>query len=152
MYTLKLSTYFLKWNHILKTYWSTLLCYTSGEGDGIPLQCSCLENPMDGGAWWAAVHGVAQSRTRLKRLSSSSSSSAELRMLLSRTSPGSPLVRTPCFHSRDSGLIPSSHSELGSWMWCGTATKTKQNKTIGPERWVINWLKKNTSHIWEPST
>ena len=36
------------------------------EGDGTPLQYSCLENPMDGGAWWAAVHGVAQSRTRLK--------------------------------------------------------------------------------------
>ena len=46
-----------------------------GEGNGNPLQCSCLENPRDGGAWWAAVYGVAQSRTRLKRLSSSSNSS-----------------------------------------------------------------------------
>ena len=46
-----------------------------GEGNGNPLQCSCLENPRDGGAWWAAVFGVAQSWTRLKRLSSSSSSS-----------------------------------------------------------------------------
>ena len=45
-----------------------------GEGNGKPLQCSCLENPRDGGAWWAAVYGVAQSRTRLKRLSSSSRS------------------------------------------------------------------------------
>ena len=44
-----------------------------GEGNGNPLQCSCLENTRDGGAWWAAVYGVAQSRTRLKRLSSSSS-------------------------------------------------------------------------------
>ena len=44
-----------------------------GERNGNPLQCSCLENPMDGGAWWAAVYGVAQSQTRLKRLSSSSS-------------------------------------------------------------------------------
>ena len=43
-----------------------------GEGNGNPLQCSCLENPRDGGAWWAAVYGVAQSRTQLKRLSSSS--------------------------------------------------------------------------------
>ena len=42
-----------------------------GEGNGNPLQCSCLENPRDGGAWWAAVYGVAQSPTRLKRLSSS---------------------------------------------------------------------------------
>ena len=44
----------------------------TGEGNSNPLQCSCLENPRDGGAWWAAVYGVAQSRTRLKRLSSSS--------------------------------------------------------------------------------
>jgi len=45
-----------------------------GEGNGNPLQWSCLENPRDGGAWWAAVYGVAQSRTRLKWLSSSRSS------------------------------------------------------------------------------
>ena len=44
------------------------------EGNGNALQYFCLEDPMDGGAWWAAVHGVARSRTRLKRLSSSSSS------------------------------------------------------------------------------
>ena len=49
-----------------------------GEGSGNPLQCSCLENPRDGGAWWASVYGVAQSRTRLKRLSNSNSSRAEL--------------------------------------------------------------------------
>ena len=46
-----------------------------GEGNGNPLQYSCLENPRDGGAWWAAIYGVTQSRTRLKGLSSSSSSS-----------------------------------------------------------------------------
>ena len=45
----------------------------TGEGNGNPLQCSCLENPRDGGAWWAAIYGVAESQTRLKRLSSSSS-------------------------------------------------------------------------------
>ena len=44
-----------------------------GEGNGGPLQCSCLENPRDGGAWWASIYGVAQSQTRLKQLSSSSS-------------------------------------------------------------------------------
>ena len=48
----------------------------TGEGNDDPLQCSCLEDPGDGGAWWAAVHGVAQSRTCLKQLSSSSSSSS----------------------------------------------------------------------------
>ena len=46
-----------------------------GEGNGNPLQCSCLENPRDGGAWWAAIYGVAQSQAGLKQLSSSSSSS-----------------------------------------------------------------------------
>ena len=46
-----------------------------GEGNGNPLPCSCLENPRDRGAWWAAVYGVIQNQTRLKRLSSSSSSS-----------------------------------------------------------------------------
>ena len=45
-----------------------------GEGNGNPLHCSCLENPRDGGAWQAAIYGVAQSRTQLKQLSSSSSS------------------------------------------------------------------------------
>ena len=47
----------------------------SGEGNGSPLQCSCLENPRDRGAWWAAVYGAVQSRTRLKQLSSSNCSS-----------------------------------------------------------------------------
>ena len=49
----------------------SLSCF--GEGNGNPLQCSCLENPRDGGAWWAAIYGVTQSQTRLKRLSCSSS-------------------------------------------------------------------------------
>ena len=56
--------------------WATSLSLSLsciGEGNGNPLQCSCLENPRDGGAWWAAVYGVAQSRTQLKWLSSSSS-------------------------------------------------------------------------------
>ena len=57
--------------------WATSLFHFSlsciGEGNGNPLQYSCLENPRDGGTWWAAIYGVAQSQTRLKRLSSSSS-------------------------------------------------------------------------------
>ena len=51
--------------------WMTSLSCT-GKGNGNPLQCSCLENPKDGGAWWAAIYGVAQSQTQLKWLSSSS--------------------------------------------------------------------------------
>ena len=53
----------------------------TGEGNGNPLQCSCLENPRDGEAWWAAVSGVAQSQTRLERLSSSSSSSSRISVM-----------------------------------------------------------------------
>ena len=59
--------------------WLSLSCI--GEGSGNPLQCSCLENPRDGGAWWAAIYGVAQSQTPLKWLSSSSSSSSNISLV-----------------------------------------------------------------------
>ena len=52
-----------------------------GEGNGNLLWCSCLENPRDGGAWWAAVYGVAQSQTRLKRLSSSSNNGTNIQSM-----------------------------------------------------------------------
>ena len=73
-------------------YWATslaLFTFMHWRRNGNPLQCSCLENPRDGGAWWAAVSGVAQSRTRPKRLSSSSSKVVKLletkiRMVVSR--------------------------------------------------------------------
>ena len=64
--------------------WATSLSHI-GEGNCNPLQCSCLENPRDGGAWWAAVYGVAQNRTRLKRLSSSSSMSPDRRVYMSNS-------------------------------------------------------------------
>ena len=77
---------FLSWVWQVTAHWTdgTMQIYSSlwksiGEGNGTPLQYSCLENPMDGGAWWAAVHGVAKSRTRLKRLSSSSISGSQYR-------------------------------------------------------------------------
>ena len=54
----------LQWTTWLLESW--VLSHPIGEGNGNPLQCSCLENPRDGGAWWAAVYGVTQSRTRLK--------------------------------------------------------------------------------------
>ena len=56
--------------------WMGLKGQVVGEGNGNPLQCSCMENPRDGGVWKAAVHAVTQSQTRLKQLSSSSSSSS----------------------------------------------------------------------------
>ena len=78
----------------------TLSADTFGEGNGNPLQYCCLENPRDRGAWWAAVHGVAQSRTRLKRLSSSSS--RHLNGL-----PGGSAVKNPSnCNAGDAGSIP----------------------------------------------
>ena len=67
-----------------------------GEGNGNPLQCCCLENPRDGGAWWAAIYGVAQSQIRLKRLSSSNSSSR----LQYQTSYVASLFAHQCQHKR----------------------------------------------------
>ena len=61
------------WSLRVRHDWAASLSLSCiGEGNGNPLQCSCLENPRDWGTWWAAVYGVAQSRTRLKRRSSSS--------------------------------------------------------------------------------
>ena len=74
-----------------------------GEGHGNPLQCSCLENPRDGGAWWAAVYGVAQSRTRMKPLSSSSSNVVKdlwTSLVVDKNLPAS---------ARDTTLIPGSN-------------------------------------------
>ena len=78
-----------------------LVCYFHfsfsriGEGNGNPLQCSCLENPRDGGAWWATGYGVAQSRRQLERLSSSSSS------VHSSTVHSSQKVAVPTFSATD---------------------------------------------------
>ena len=82
--------------------WATSLSLScTGEGNGNPLQCSCLENPRDRGAWWAAVYAVAQSRTRLKRCSSSSSSPSLQCLFQPSTSPDmylpSPVVETWLF-------------------------------------------------------
>ena len=71
-----------------------------GEGNGHPLQCSCLETPRDGGAWWAAVYGVAQSRTQLKRLSSSCSSQGVRLEVLRCCSPPK-TVSSLCDAARD---------------------------------------------------
>ena len=74
-----------KWNTTERLHFHfSLSCI--GGGNGNPLQCSCLENPRDWGAWWAAVYGVARSRTRLKRLSSSSSRNAQACSLFSLSS------------------------------------------------------------------
>ena len=105
-----------------------------GEGSGNPLQCSCLENPRDEGAWWAAASGVAQSWTRLKQLSSSSSRGAvrreeELRMNVGLT------WWWPCL-----SLRPSTRREERAWgLGPGRADEFVVNTGIcvqWPETWV----------------
>ena len=66
-----------------------------GEGNGNPLQCSCLENPMDGGAWWAAVHGVAKSQTRL----------SDFTFFLSYSGGKGQGSHNECFHLRKEKLM-----------------------------------------------
>ena len=73
-----LNIYIYSVNIYIFIYIYTRLVYQVGEGNGTPLQCSCLENPKDGGVWWAAIYGVAQSRTRLKRLSNSNNNRVRL--------------------------------------------------------------------------
>jgi len=90
-----------------------------GEGNGNPLQCSCLENPRDRGAWWAAVYGVTQNRTPLKRLSSSSSSS-----LISYNSPR--LTELP--HSRFRTCSPSC-CPSSRWIFFCPAPSALLNKS-----------------------
>ena len=80
-----------------------------GEGNGSPLQCSCLENPRDRGAWWAAVYGVTQSQTQLKRLSSSSSIlqlKRDKKKKKKRDFPGGPVTKTLSSQCRGPSFDP----------------------------------------------
>ena len=82
-----------------------------GEGNGNPLWCSCLENPRDAVAWWAAVYGVTQSRIRLKRLSSSSSQNTlDWGMVFGNQDPG---PRGCSWLCGDSSLMPCQWTQLG---------------------------------------
>ena len=102
-----------------------------GEGNGNPLQCSCLENPRDGGAWWAAVYGVAHSRTQLKRRSSSSSRVSSLVVW----GLG---VRTPT--AKAQGLISSfawfyiflssGQVLLSTLSWCSASTSVSEGVVL----------------------
>ena len=98
------------------------------EGNGNPLQCSCLGNPRDGGAWWAAVSGVAQSRPRLKRLSSSCSSSSRLKRRLA----GQPM--------------------FGSFPWLLSTSKPFEsgicNGWFQTSQWV-QWVRAITFKVWK---
>ena len=87
-----------------------------GEGNSKPLQCSCLENPKDGGAWWASDYGVAQSQTQLKRLSSSSSSSSSSSRTARRSNQSIPKKISPgC--SLEGLILKLKLQYFGHLMW-----------------------------------
>ena len=96
-----------------------------GEGNGNPLQCSCLENPRDGGAWWAAVYGVAQNQTRLKWLSRDSLKPGKTkynyflcRIALQMAGHLGPRPCTSNAHKVPPGCLPSS-TEFRGFQWPG---------------------------------
>ena len=128
-----------------------------GEGNGNTLQCSCLENPRDGGAWWAAVYGVAQSWTRLQRLSSSSSKSIQC-------IPGSSSVKNPpampgtTCSTGDPGSIPRSGRSPGERNGNPLQCSCLENPRDGGRWWAavygvaqswtrLQWLSSSSSSI-----
>ena len=84
-----------------------------GEGNSNPLQCSCLENPRDGGAWWAAVYGVAQSWTRLKRLSSNNRKRLPDTMVKWQNSRARCSGSKSCLHCSNCVILDELFSSLG---------------------------------------
>ena len=110
-----------------------------GEGNGNPLQCSCLENPRDGGAWWAAVYGVAQSRTRLKWLSSSRTQSTHsLRGFSILQQLKTHIFRRHACHSR----INSTSGVKATWYF-----SVKVFLTIW--RWLSSLGDRNPERLWD---
>ena len=83
----------------------------TGERNGNPLQCSCLENPRDGGAWWAAVYGVAQSRTWLKWLSSNCKNGLPSGSVLKHL-PATQEMQVPCLGWKDPLEEMATHSRI----------------------------------------
>ena len=117
-----------------------------GEGNGNPLQCSCLENPRDGRAWGAAVYGVAQSRTWLKWLSSSSSSHRGLDACLNTASispsPGNRLqFSSGTYPPQPPWVQAVGGADLITWLWGRLGTRSRQSETsplttrIGSYKW-----------------
>ena len=120
-----------------------------GEGNGNPLQCSCLENPRDGGAWWAAVYGVTQSQTWLKWLSSSSSKPANPKgnlpwILIRRTDAEAkaPILWSCEVKSRLIGKAPNAGKDW--WREKGTT----EDKMVGRHQWLWTWVWANSWRWW----
>ena len=124
--------------------WASVL--PSIKGNGNPLQCSCLENPRDGGAWWATIYGVAQSQTQLKQLSSSSSKQ--------RYQPALSLY-LPSVRTQQEDGWPSSLCKLGREFSPESGhAGTQMSDVQSPEIWEINFCHLNLpiygNLLWQP--
>ena len=129
--------------------WATslsLLCI--GERNGNPLQCSCLENPRDGGAWWAAIYGVAQSWTRLKWLSSSSSIYMESKKMVMRNLSAGQQWR--CRHREET--CGHNRGWRGGTNWeSSVETYTLPYVTLDSQWKFAIWHKELKSYtLWQP--
>ena len=125
---------------------------TLGEGNGNPLQSSCLENPRDGGDWWAAVYGVTQSRTQLKRCSSSSSSNNSTLLLpllflnkskKSKNKKRASLVAQLVKNPRDLGSVPGlgrSPGEGKGYPLQYAGLENSMDYTVHKESDTTEWL------------
>ena len=124
-------------NNKKKESWIKEMWPLIGEGNGNWLQYSCLGNPRDGGAWWAAIYGVTQSRTRLKRLSSSSSSSPWLGFC------DSSVDKASTCNAGDPGSIPGLRTSAGEgigyplqYSWASLVAHQVKNLPARRETWV----------------
>ena len=114
----------------------------NGKGNGTPLQYSCLENPMDGGAWWAAVHGVARSRTQLSNFTFTFHFRALEKEMATHSSV--PAWRIP--GTGEPGRLPSlgSHRVGHNWSDLAAAADEKKKKSW-PSPHITSKLSKNHS-------
>ena len=119
-----------------------------GEGNGTPLQYSCLENPMDGGAWWAAVHGVAKSRTRLRDFTFTFLFHALEREMATHSSI---LVwRTPGGRGEPGGLLSMGSNRVGhDWSDLAAAAAVIFFQGLSLLRWEDNFHRKNIEEIFQ---
>ena len=115
----------------------------TGEGNGNPLQGSCLENPRDGGAWWAAISGVAQSQTRLKQLSSSSCS-----MTISRSTQAASNDLISFFFMTESYSLESYSHYVTVWslsLWYPLPSSNKRSQNYKEFFRIIKILENRTA-------
>ena len=117
------------------------LCFQDGEGSGTPLQSSCLENPMDGGAWWAAVHGVIKSRARL----SDFTFTFHFHALEKEMATHSSVLAWRIPGTGEPGGLPSLRSHRVGHDWSNLAAAYFQEANFLKFIFLLHWFPRETS-------